>query len=79
MRTSPRKQRVCVVLSLSIDSYFVRFCFAVFNAYAASQTTGLCSAFPFAPIWFAFILNMLCTDAFFASQTSGLFSICNIQ
>ena len=51
MRTSPHKRRVCAVLAPRLP---LEFCTRVFLCFAcfASQTPGLCSAFPSAPFEF---------------------------
>ena len=51
MRTSPHKHRVCAVI---VPRFPLEFCPRVFLCFAcfASQTPGLCSAFPSAPFKF---------------------------
>ena len=44
---SPRKLRVCVVLSSRLPSPFAHVCLFVMLVCFGSQTSGLCSAFPF--------------------------------
>ena len=78
MRALPHKHRVCAVLfprflkffaRLCLFYYSVKFCYACF----ASQTSGLCSAFPSLPVIFCqacFVLSSKFCYACFASQTT---------
>ena len=59
MRTSPNKHRVCAVLA---PRFSLKFCTRVFLCFAcfASQTPGLCSAFPSATFEFVRLCLYAC-------------------
>ena len=74
MRASPLKIRVCVVLSLGPLLNLYAFVCHVLIAYFASQTSGLCNAFPSVPFEVCTLMFLMLCYAYFASQTWGLCS-----
>ena len=83
MRALPHKHWLCAVLFPRFLKVFARLCFVLLFsqlcfACFASQTSGLCSAFPsvpkvFCPLVFVLLFSKFCY-ACFSSQTSGLCS-----
>ena len=67
-----------LVSAFSLGSSFLNVCtlmFAMFcYAYFASQTSGLCSAFPLAPCYVCTLIFVMLCYAYFAPQTSVLCS-----
>ena len=73
MQISPHKLRDCAVLAPRFPLEFRTRVFLRFACFA-SQTPGLCSAFPFGPFWVCTLAFVTFCYVYFALQTSGLCS-----